>query len=97
MNFSLAVLEYYFYTTQKGIIMFDDEVGLSTLADKVNDLISKYDELSRANEELHNQVITLKAQNEAKTNQIMRLEEELNKKNSEADDVLKKIEAVLGK
>ncbi|WP_295146853.1 hypothetical protein [uncultured Campylobacter sp.] len=77
--------------------MFDDEVGLSTLADKVNDLISKYDELSRANEELHNQVITLKAQNEAKTNQIMRLEEELNKKNSEADDVLKKIEAVLGK
>lgn len=77
--------------------MFDDEVGLSTLADKVNDLISKYDELSRANEELRNQVITLKAQNEAKTNQIMRLEEELNKKNSEADDVLKKIEAVLGK
>ena len=77
--------------------MFDDEVGLSTLADKVNDLISKYDELSRANEELHNQVITLKAQNEAKTNQIMRLEEELNKKNSEADDVLKKIEAVLSK
>ncbi len=77
--------------------MFDDEVGLSTLADKVNDLISKYDELSRANEDLHNQVITLKAQNEAKTNQIMRLEEELNKKNSEADDVLKKIEAVLGK
>ena len=77
--------------------MFDDEVGLSTLADKVNDLISKYDELSRANEELHNQVITLKAQNEAKTNQIMRIEEELNKKNSEADDVLKKIEAVLGK
>ncbi|MFC2588057.1 MAG: hypothetical protein ACFNYB_07150 [Campylobacter sp.] len=77
--------------------MFDDEVGLSTLADKVNDLISKYDELNRANEELHNQVITLKAQNEAKTNQIMRLEEELNKKNSEADDVLKKIEAVLGK
>ena len=40
--------------------MFDDEVGLSTLADKVNDLISKYDELSRANQELHNQVITQK-------------------------------------
>ncbi|MBR8462156.1 hypothetical protein KDD93_03945 [Campylobacter sp. faydin G-24] len=77
--------------------MFENDTILSTLTQKVNDLIAKYDELSKANEELHNQVITLKAQNEAKTNQIMRLEEDLNKKNSETDDVLKKIEAVLGR
>lgn len=77
--------------------MFEDDKVLTTLTSKVNDLLTKYDELARANEELHNQIVTLKAQNEAKTNQIMRLEEELNKKNNEADDVLKKIEAVLNK
>ncbi|QCD45313.1 hypothetical protein [Campylobacter mucosalis] len=77
--------------------MFDDDKVLNTLTSKVNDLLARYDDLSRANEELHNQIVTLKAQNEAKTNQIMRLEEELNKKNNEADDVLKKIEAVLNK
>lgn len=77
--------------------MFKDEAVLSGLSKKVNDLITKYNELEKANEELHNQIVTLKAQNEAKTNQIMRLEEDLNKKNNEADDVLKKIEAVLGR
>ncbi|KEA45533.1 ABC transporter [Campylobacter mucosalis] len=77
--------------------MFEDDKVLNTLTSKVNDLLARYDDLSRTNEELHNQIVTLKAQNEAKTNQIMRLEEELNKKNNEADDVLKKIEAVLNK
>ena len=70
---------------------------LTTLSDKVNDLITKYDEVCKVNEELRNEIVTLKAQNEAKTNQIMRLEEDLDKKNSEADDVMKKIEAVLGR
>ncbi|CAD7286644.1 hypothetical protein LMG7974_00012 [Campylobacter majalis] len=77
--------------------MFDDDKVLTTLTSKVNDLLTKYDEVCKDNEELHNQIVTLKAQNEAKSNQIMRLEEELNKKTNEADDVLKKIEAVLNK
>ena len=77
--------------------MLEDSAVLSTLTGKVNDLIAKYEELCKTKEELHNQIVTLKAQNEAKSNQIMRLEEDLDKKNSEADDVLKKIEAVLGK
>ncbi|MCD8213666.1 MAG: hypothetical protein LUC34_06440 [Campylobacter sp.] len=77
--------------------MFEDNEVLTTLTDKVNDLIAKYEELCKTNEDLRNQIVTLKAQNEAKSNQIMRLEEDLDKKNSEADDVLKKIEAVLGK
>ena len=77
--------------------MFEDNAILTTLIDKVNDLITKYDEVCRVNEQLRNEIVTLKAQNEAKTNQIMRLEEDLDKKNSEADDVMKKIEAVLGR
>ena len=86
-------INYYF----KGPFMFEDNAILTTLSDKVNDLITKYDEVCRVNEELRNEIVTLKAQNEAKTNQIMRLEEDLDKKNSEADDVMKKIEAVLGR
>ena len=77
--------------------MFEDSAILESLTDKVNELIKKYDELYKTNEELRNEIVTLKAQNEAKTNQIMRLEEDLDKKNSEADDVMKKIEAVLGR
>ncbi|MCR4941200.1 MAG: hypothetical protein K5978_00200 [Campylobacter sp.] len=77
--------------------MFEDDKVLTTLTGKVNDLLAKYDEVAKSNEELHNQIVTLKAQNEAKTNQIMRLEEELSKKNNEADDVLRKIEAVLNR
>ncbi|MCA6130297.1 hypothetical protein [Campylobacter concisus] len=77
--------------------MFENNAILTTLSDKVNDLITKYDEVCRVNEELRNEIVTLKAQNEAKTNQIMRLEEDLDKKNSETDDVMKKIEAVLGR
>ena len=73
------------------------EYGINYYFNKVNDLITKYDEVCRVNEELRNEIVTLKAQNEAKTNQIMRLEEDLDKKNSEADDVMKKIEAVLGR
>lgn len=84
---------YYF----KGTFMFEDSAILESLTDKVNDLITKYDEVCRVNEELRNEIVTLKAQNEAKSNQIMRLEEDLDKKNSEADDVMKKIEAVLGR
>lgn len=77
--------------------MFEDDKVLNTLTDKVNDLIARYDDLVIQNEHLHNEIVTLKAQDEAKSNQIMRLEEELNRKNSEADDVMRRIESVLNK
>lgn len=77
--------------------MFEQERVITSLTSKVNDLIERYNELCKDNEELHNQIVTLKAQNEAKTNQISRLEDELNKKTNETDDVLAKIEAVLNK
>lgn len=77
--------------------MFENEKVLNTLTDKVNDLLAKYNEICDENESLRNELIALKAQNEAKTNQILRLEEELKNKNVESDDVIRKIEAVLGK
>ena len=50
-------INYYF----KGTFMFEDNAILTTLSDKVNDLITKYDEVCRVNEELRNEIVTLKA------------------------------------
>ncbi|EJF0784451.1 hypothetical protein LJF19_001625, partial [Campylobacter coli] len=70
---------------------------INTMTDKVNELIEKYNEVCEANEALRNELVSVKAQNEAKSNQIMRLEEELKSRNIESEDIFKKIEAVLGK
>ena len=76
--------------------MFDEKI-INTMKDKVNELIEKYNEVCEANEALRNELVSVKAQNEAKSNQIMRLEEELKSRNIESEDIYKKIEAVLGR
>ncbi|EMG6305896.1 hypothetical protein V5H51_001209 [Campylobacter jejuni] len=76
--------------------MFDEKI-INTMTDKVNELIEKYNEVCEANEALRNELVSVKAQNEAKSNQIMRLEEELKSRNIENEDIYKKIEAVLGR
>lgn len=76
--------------------MFDEKV-LNNLAAKVQELMQKYEEVCEDNEILRNELVSAKAQNEAKSNQIARLEEELSKHHNESDDLLKQVEAVLGK
>ncbi|ARE80985.1 MULTISPECIES: hypothetical protein [Campylobacter] len=76
--------------------MFDEKI-INTMTDKVNELIEKYNEVCEINENLRNELVSVKAQNEAKSNQILRLEEELKSRNIESEDIYKKIEAVLGK
>lgn len=85
-----------FRNLQEGKIMFDDKI-INTMTDKVNELIEKYNEVCEINENLRNELVSVKAQNEAKSNQILRLEEELKSRNIESEDIYKKIEAVLGK
>lgn len=75
----------------------ENNQAINTITGMVSDLIQKYEELKYENELLHNEIVTLKAQDEAKTNQIFRLEEELSRKNIESEDVMEKIKAVLGK
>ncbi|MBK1964655.1 hypothetical protein JG677_07005 [Campylobacter sp. TTU-622] len=76
--------------------MYDEKI-INTMTDKVNELLAKYNEVCEANENLRNELVSVKAQNEAKSNQIMRLEEELKTKNIASEDIVKKIEAVLAK
>ena len=52
--------------------MFDNDKVLNTLTDKVNDLLARYNEICEENESLRNELISVKAQNAAKTNQIAR-------------------------
>ncbi|CAM4088786.1 cell division protein ZapB [Campylobacter armoricus] len=76
--------------------MYDERI-INTMTDKVNELIEKYNEVCETNENLRNELVSVKAQNEAKSNQIARLEEELKSRNAQSDAIYKKIEAVLGK
>lgn len=77
--------------------MHENEKILNSLTSKVNELLNKYEEICKENENLRNELVSAKAQNEAKSNQISRLEKDLKDRNVESDDVIKKIEAVLGK
>lgn len=76
--------------------MYDDKI-IHTLTDKINELLERYNELKETNDSLRNELVSVKAQNEAQKNEITRLEEELKSKNVESEDIAKKIEAVLGK
>ncbi len=81
-----------------GIKMFEElkeEVTVNKLADKVNDLLVRFEDIKSQNDRLRQEVVTLKAQNEAKNIQIEKLEEDLMNKNIESDDIFIKIEEVL--
>jgi len=74
---------------------FKEETTVNKLAEKVNDLLVRFEEMKAQNETLRQEVVTLKAQNEVKNTQISRLEEELMNKDIESDDIFSKIEEVL--
>ena len=74
-----------------------EENTVNKLSQKVNDLLVRFEELKSQNEALRQEVVTLKAQNEAKDAQIESLEEKLMNKEIETDEILGKIEEVLGR
>lgn len=77
--------------------MFEEERSMSTLSQKITELVEKYKDLSVQNETLRQEVIKAKALNEAQSAQIAKLEQELINKDVNSDDLLSKIEAVLKK
>ncbi|MDD2384845.1 MAG: hypothetical protein PHN18_11695 [Sulfurospirillaceae bacterium] len=77
--------------------MFQEEKNIDTLSQKVLELIEKYQSLLTENEMLRQEVIKAKAEAEAKNIQIAKLEKDLIYKGIGSDDLLSKIEAVLGK
>ena len=81
----------------KGVLMAEEEKSIGVLAQKIYELIEKYKELQTQNETLRQEIVKVKALNEAQAIQITKLEKDVINKNVNADDLLSKIEAVLGK
>lgn len=77
--------------------MFEEERNIATLSQKIDELLERYKDLVAQNEALRQEVVKAKALAEAKNVQIAKLEQDLIHKNVNADDLLSKIEAVLGK
>lgn len=73
------------------------EQTINVLTQKIGELIEKYQELQAQNEFLRQELVKEKAQSEAKSVQIAKLENDLISKDVNADDLLSKIEAVLKK
>lgn len=75
----------------------EDVKNISILSEKILELIEKYKSLQAQNEMLRHEVVKAKAEAEAKNVQIAKLEQDLIHKDMNADDLLAKIEAVLGR
>ncbi len=69
---------------------------IEQLAGKIDEMISRMKRLEEENGRLRNELVAAKAQSEAKDAQIARLTEELAMKDLEIEEVIGKIEAMLG-
>jgi len=78
-------------------MLFEETNKIKLLGQKVEELLKNYKELKEENARLKNEIITLKASNDAKDAHIKRLEEKVNVSEVTGDDLLSKIEEVLNR
>ncbi len=69
---------------------------MEKLSDKIEELLAKYQELKQENDTLRRELLTCKAASEEKDKEIERLRDELAMKNMEVDEIIKKIESLVG-
>ena len=69
---------------------------IELLAEKIDQIVAKLKALEEQNAALRNELVSVKAQNEAKDAQIAKLNDELVMKDLEIEEVIGKIEALLG-
>ncbi|MBP5779273.1 MAG: hypothetical protein IJT33_04145 [Campylobacter sp.] len=67
----------------------------SALSQKVGELIKRYRDLRLQNEELRNELVELKAQNEALCMNLSKLEDGISAANLSENDLLQQIQSVL--
>ena len=65
------------------------------LKEKINAMVSRYENMKNENESLRTEVMNAKAQSEAKDAAITRLEDENALKDIEIEEIVKKIESAL--
>ena len=69
---------------------------MEKLSQKIDTLLQKYETLRKEHEEIKRELITCKAASEEKDKEIERLRDELAMKNLEVDEIIKKIESIVG-
>ncbi len=69
---------------------------IDQLAKKIDEVVARLKRLEEENSRLRNELVAVKAQSEAKDAQIAKLTEELTMKDLEIEEVIGKIEAMLG-
>jgi len=69
---------------------------IDQLNEKIETMVSRFDTMKEENIRLQNEVVSAKAQSEAKDSLITKLEEDISMKDLEIEDIVKKIELALG-
>ena len=62
----------------------------------LEELLKNYQRLKEENEKLRRELVTCKASNEAKDAQIQKLQEEIHLKDLELEEIVEKVEKILG-
>jgi len=70
---------------------------LEKLDEKVSSILQKYNTITKENEAMRAEIVTLKADGELKKQQIAKLEDDNTMKELEIDEIVNKIEGILGK
>ena len=68
---------------------------MEKLEAKIEEFLQSYNNMKSECEQLRREVVTCKAQNEEKDQEIERLRQELADKNAQIDAIIKKIEAMM--
>jgi len=73
-----------------------NQTTLEKLDEKVSDILKQYHELKSENEAIRNELITVKEQREIQDQEIDKLTEENIMKDLEIEEIVNKIESILG-
>jgi len=73
-----------------------EQTILDKLDEKVSQVLQQYNALKSENEMIRNELLTLKAERELKDKEIDRLSEENAMKDLEIEEIVTKIESILG-
>lgn len=74
----------------------DNQTALDKLSEKITSILQQYHALKGENEMMRNEIVTLKADCELKNQEIEKLHEENAKKDIEIEEIVNKIESILG-
>jgi len=74
-----------------------NQTTLEKLDEKVSNILEKYNSLKNKNESLQSELSALKIEKELKDQQILKLEDDNTMKELEIEEIVSKIEGIIGK